>query len=102
MLRECGREGVIYNLIDICTMSRYVEEMKHISRYACSTDDKTFSLKDEFLKVSGLASMIEESVEHFNRLFHRKLDRYDKEIVENYGKEALAGMGAQIEDVEGE
>jgi len=99
---ESGREGVIYNLIDICTMSRYVEEMKHISSYAYYTDDKTFNVKDAFLKIVGLASMVEEDVEHFNRFFHRKLDRYDKEIVENYGKEALAGLGAQIEDVEGE
>jgi hypothetical protein len=99
---EGERDSIIYNLTNICTLSHYVEEVKNISRYAYYTNDRTFNLKNEFLKIVGLASLIEENIEHFTSLFHGKLDYYDKVIMENYGKEALAGMGAQIRDEEGE
>ena len=102
-LRELDgeREGVMWRLASLKTLYDYLEEIHSIASYAYYTDDKTRNLKDDFLKIVGLASMINEDFDFHNRALHRQLDRYDEEIEANYGKEALAGLSFQITDEEG-
>ena len=93
------REGVVWKMINLNTASEYINRIKDIASYAYFTDDKTRNLKDDFLKIVGLASMIDEDhIEYFNRILHKQLDRYDEEIEVNYGKEALTRLSAQISD----